>query len=66
MTTVNVNNTAHTFSKSPTIKEVLEKLNISSNGIAVALDNNVLPKSKWEEPLSNHVNILIIKATQGG
>ncbi|EIJ38240.1 sulfur carrier protein ThiS [Galbibacter orientalis] len=66
MTTVNVNNTLHTFQNSLSAKQLLEHLNISPNGIALALNNNVLPKSKWEEPLENNANILIIKATQGG
>ncbi|MCM5662060.1 sulfur carrier protein ThiS [Galbibacter mesophilus] len=66
MTTVNVNNTEHTFEKALNAKELLAHLNISANGVAVALNNSVLPKSKWEEPLDNNANILIIKATQGG
>lgn len=36
-------------------------------GIAVALNNTVVPRASWEKQgLKNGDNILIIKATQGG
>ena len=36
-------------------------------GIAVAINNIVIPKTKWNETeISNNDTILIIKATQGG
>ncbi|MES2863343.1 MAG: sulfur carrier protein ThiS [Bacteroidota bacterium] len=37
------------------------------NGIAVAIDNHVIPKNNWENHfLTDSENILIISATQGG
>ncbi|OHT45976.1 MULTISPECIES: sulfur carrier protein ThiS [Flavobacterium] len=37
------------------------------NGIAVALNNTVVPKSNWNEQLVSETDeILIISATQGG
>jgi sulfur carrier protein len=37
------------------------------NGIAVAINNNVIPKSNWNNQLvSESDDILIISATQGG
>jgi sulfur carrier protein len=37
------------------------------NGIAVAIDNTVIPKSHWNTHLVKETNdILIISATQGG
>ena len=37
------------------------------NGIAVAINNTVIPKSNWEtHPLNETDEILIISATQGG
>ncbi len=37
------------------------------NGIAVAINNNVIPKSNWDNQLvSESDDILIISATQGG
>ena len=36
-------------------------------GIAVAINNNVIPKSEWETKIiSQNDTVLIIKATQGG
>jgi len=36
-------------------------------GIAVAINNTVIPKSNWnDQPLSHSDEILIISATQGG
>jgi len=36
-------------------------------GIAVAINNRVIPKTEWENArISDKDNILIIKATQGG
>lgn len=40
---------------------------LSQKGIAVAINNKVVPKSEWETKLiSNNDAVLIIKATQGG
>lgn len=37
------------------------------NGIAVAINNTVIPKSNWNDhPISQSDEILIISATQGG
>jgi sulfur carrier protein len=37
------------------------------NGIAVAINNTVIPKSNWtDHPISQSDEILIISATQGG
>ncbi|MFA9190455.1 sulfur carrier protein ThiS [Flavobacterium sp. FZUC8N2.13] len=37
------------------------------NGIAVAINNNVIPKSNWNSHLLSETDdILIISATQGG
>lgn len=36
-------------------------------GIAVALNQSVIPKSEWEQtPIKENDNILVITATQGG
>lgn len=40
---------------------------LKSNGIAVALNNQVVPRKDWQStPISNQDEILIITATQGG
>ncbi len=46
---------------------VLEQLGDKQKGIAVAINNSVIPKQEWEQTfINNNDNILIIKATQGG
>ncbi|MHC0443801.1 sulfur carrier protein ThiS [Flavobacterium sp. 3-218] len=40
---------------------------LKQNGIAVAVNNTVVPKTKWNEYLLHETDdILIISATQGG
>jgi len=50
------------------ISELVQRLNmISINGIALAVNEKVIPKSEWEKfQLNEDDKILIIKATQGG
>ena len=51
-----------------TILALLEKeLSGKINGIAVAVNNTVIPRAGWDTyEIKNNDNILIIKATQGG
>ena len=50
------------------ISELVKTLNMSNtNGIALAVNEKVVPKNEWEKfQLSDNDKILIIKATQGG
>ncbi len=50
------------------ISELVQTLNMSStNGIALAVNEKVIPKSEWERfELKENDKILLIKATQGG
>jgi sulfur carrier protein len=50
------------------ITDVLTQLNITSqNGIAVAVNNNVIPKPDWDSyTLHPEDQITLIRATQGG
>ena len=44
----------------------LESL-IKTDGIAIAINQNVIPKSEWKKTLLKKIDqLLIIKATQGG
>lgn len=46
---------------------LMEKAVAEKTGMAVALNNNVIPKSQWETThLQNNDNILLIQATAGG
>lgn len=63
-----INNETHTFDNVQKLSEVLHHLKIeNSNGIAVAVNDTVIPKSQWNSFLLNdNDKILLIKATQGG
>ena len=50
------------------ISELVQSLQMAStNGIALAVNEKVIPKAEWNKfQLNNNDKILIIKATQGG
>lgn len=53
--------------KASTIQELLQELNISFDGIAVAINEEVISKKNWTAlALNNDDSVLIITATQGG
>jgi sulfur carrier protein len=46
---------------------VLSQVGENSKGLAVAINEEVIPKNEWENTILNqHDQVLIIKATQGG
>ena len=65
---ITLNNQTHTITESLTLLDfVFSQIGEKQNGIAVALNNNVIPKQNWQTTqLNSNDNILIIKATQGG
>lgn len=67
MITIKVNQENHQFSEKITLQNLVEQLQISTKGIAIAINNNVIQKENWiSEHLRNNDNVLIIKSTQGG
>lgn len=67
MITINVNNTIHQLEVNTSIAQLLSTLKSPVNGIAVAINNTVIPKYNWTETeLKDNDDILIIQATQGG
>lgn len=53
--------------KAASIAEMLAELDLSTHGLAVAVEGNVVPKRDWEETkLIEGSQITLIKATQGG
>lgn len=67
MITIKVNEKQHQFKESISLQDVLERLKVTQNGIAVAINQNIISKTDWDiTQLSNNDNILIITATQGG
>ncbi|MBC7748766.1 MAG: sulfur carrier protein ThiS [Methylotenera sp.] len=64
-----INNQTKQFATdSLTVQALLDlEIPIKQNGIAVAINNTVIPKSNWNlHPLQETDDILIISATQGG
>jgi len=64
-----INNQTKQFATdSLTVQALLDlEIPIKQNGIAVAINNTVIPKSNWNlYPLQETDDILIISATQGG
>jgi len=63
-----VNNKSVELPDASGIKALLQKLNLTSpQGIAIAVNEQVVPKSEWEScVLKDNDAVLLIRATQGG
>lgn len=67
MVSICVNNSKKQVAKETTLATLMFKINPQATGLAVAVNNHVIPKKQWEETLlTENDNILIITATQGG
>lgn len=65
--TINVNNQLQSVLENSSVSTLLGQLNIAANGIAVAINDHVIPKNDWDTILLNPTDeITIIQATQGG
>lgn len=65
--TINVNNQSQSIAENSSVKHLLEQLNVVANGIAVAINNEIVPKKIWEKTvLQQKDQVTIIQATQGG
>lgn len=66
--TVFVNNTPLNLTTVATLQQVLEQQHLhEQRGIAVAINNNVIPKAEWQrQALNDNDKITVIRATQGG
>ena len=63
-----VNNNLQELKEKSKISDALSALNIGAQkGIAIAINNNVSPKSEWDKyELKQEDKVTLIKATQGG
>ncbi|MBQ1650920.1 MAG: sulfur carrier protein ThiS [Paludibacteraceae bacterium] len=53
--------------KAANLKELAAELNLPEKGIAVAVNNAMVPRTEWENTaLSANDNVVIIKAACGG
>ena len=64
---VSINEKTQSFSQDTTLQTMLSQLTIAENGIAIAINEQIIPKTNWATTkLNNNDKILIITATQGG
>ncbi|MFN8416613.1 MAG: sulfur carrier protein ThiS [Cytophagaceae bacterium] len=62
-----VNQQEQQIDKAVSLEQLLILFQYSLNGIAIAVNGAVVPKSQWSQVLVNENDkLLIIKATQGG
>jgi sulfur carrier protein len=67
MLTILVNETPIEIEESTNLYQLLEKMKIPMDGIAIAINNQIISKNSWEtKQFKGNDTILIIKATQGG
>ena len=67
MIIIKVNDNPQEFLTALTLQELVEKLQIQTNGIAIAVNSSVVKKTDWSSKLlQNNDDVLIIKSTQGG
>ena len=65
---ITVNNTPHEIEDNSVLTDAVELLQLTEkSGIAIALNEQIVPRNQWsEQPLSPNDKLLIITATQGG
>ncbi|MCB4799783.1 sulfur carrier protein ThiS [Neotamlana laminarinivorans] len=64
---IKVNQTLRKIPDNLSVEQLVEHYNVSTNGIAVAINNEVIKKSNWSSTtIKNDDDIIIIKSTQGG
>jgi sulfur carrier protein len=63
---VTVNDEAVEVEDDTTVSALLATLGIPEKGIAVAVDWTVLPRSEWEQALSDGAKVEVVTAVQGG
>jgi sulfur carrier protein len=65
---ITVNSTSQTVNESSRVSDLLREIKLyNKTGIAVAVNNGVIPRKDWEQAqLSENDKVTIINATQGG
>ncbi|WP_394747459.1 sulfur carrier protein ThiS [Spongiimicrobium salis] len=67
MITIQVNEAAMEIEENHTLYQLLEQINTTSDGIAVAINNSIISRDTWaSQALSENDHVLIIQAAQGG
>ncbi|MFR9750623.1 sulfur carrier protein ThiS [Nocardia sp. 004] len=63
---VTVNGDEHEFAEPLTVRELLGRLGLPCQGVALAVDGAVFAKSRWDEPVGRGWQIEVLTAVQGG
>lgn len=64
---IEINGELKKFDKSISLKSLVDEIVNDTKGLAVAINNSVVSKEKWNETMLNEADkVLLIRATQGG
>jgi len=64
---IELNGAAHQLGDPQSIAALVAALNLSDKAIAVAVNRNVIPRSRWEEvQLQAHDQVDVVRAIGGG
>jgi sulfur carrier protein len=63
---ITVNDESVEIREGTTVAELMDTLGFPAKGIAVAVDWTVLPRSQWDDALTEGVKIEVVTAVQGG
>ncbi|WP_372776692.1 sulfur carrier protein ThiS [Mangrovibacterium sp.] len=64
---IEVNDSPTEIAEKTNLKELVDSMLADTKGVAIALNELVIPKAQWAEvKLNQHDKVLFIKATQGG
>ena len=67
MVSIKLNGTEQNINENSSVLAAIEAFSIAQNGIAVAVNQQIITKTNWTSTvLKENDEILIIKATQGG
>lgn len=67
MINITVNSTKYQVPLQSTLNDVVTLLNITTNGIAIAINDSVIKKDDWHTTLlQENDTVLIIRSAQGG
>ncbi|GAA3565870.1 sulfur carrier protein ThiS [Snuella lapsa] len=67
MIKIYINDTSTEIKEDFNVMQVLEQVRLPIEGIAVAVNNAIVPRDQWDSTIFNsNDHVLIIQATQGG
>jgi sulfur carrier protein len=64
---IEINGKISELNPNSSLKEIIDSNLVSKNGVAVAINQQVVPRAKWSDTIvKENDKILFITATQGG